>query len=129
MDADAVVALDRQILQRLIVEQDADFYMQNTHEDYLVVAPGGKVEDREEAVRGLPSLDVKGIELSDQRVSLSGNTAVVVGKLLMDGTMKPVGRFGPLKYMAVYVHEDGRWRLLGRALTPCLPIAIERGVC
>ena len=128
-DSQPVLDLNREMLQRLIVDRDVGFFRDNAHERFLVVAPGGVVEDREQAAHGAQSFDAKAVGITDERVSLAGDTAVGVGKLEIDGTMQPVGRLGPLRFMAVYVYEDGRWRLLGRALTPCLPIAIERGKC
>lgn len=43
--------------------------------------------------------------------------------------MQPVSALPPMKFPAALVRSEGRWRLLSRSLTPCLEIAIERGVC
>lgn len=61
--------------------------------------------------------------------TFSANTAVVSGRLDIDGTMHPVGKWRPLKFMSTWVKADGRWRLLSRSLTPCLDRLIEMGGC
>jgi len=74
-------------------------------------------------------MDVVGFEINDEQVIFSGTTAVLVGKLVIDGEMQPVGRFGPMKFMAVFVESDGEWKLMARSNTLCIEMAIKRGFC
>jgi len=94
-----------------------------------VIAPGGRVETISQAVAGVDSLDVQGVEISQEQVIIYGDTAVLVGKLDIDGTMQPLGKLPPMKFMATYVRTSDGWRMLARSMTPCAPIAVERGVC
>ncbi len=128
-DAEIIKRLNHEALWSLLVERDPSILDQLALDQLIVVAPGGVVESKEQAIAGAGSLDVRSIELSDEQVVFHGDTAVLVGKLEADGTMKPLGRLPTMKYMAVFVRADGNWRLLARSLTPCAPLAIEHGVC
>lgn len=124
-----LVELNRTLLQQMIVERDATMFQDLALDSFVVVAPGGRIEDRDQAAAGVRAFDATAIAVSDERVVFSDDAAVVVGKLVIDGTMQPLGAVPPMKFMAVFVERDGRWRLLARSLTPCHPVAIERGVC
>jgi hypothetical protein len=52
-----------------------------------------------------------------------------VGRLQVNGVMRPVGSLPPMKFMAVFVETEHGWMLLARSQTPCFEIAIERGFC
>lgn len=98
-------------------------------DEFLVIAPGGRVETKQQAIAGVGSLDVRGIEITEQQLLTRGDTAVLIGKLVADGTMRPLGKLPPMKFLTVFVEVDGEWRMLARSLTMCAPVAIEHGVC
>lgn len=130
-------ASDREILLRLneklarsqIVDQDPAFISRVALDSFRVLAPGGLIENKQQVIAGLPAWDVTDISLSDTEILFHGNVANVMGRLDIDGTMQPVGRWGPLKYMSTWVKDSGEWRLLSRSLTPCLDKLIEMGRC
>lgn len=126
---DEVRALNARILHDLLVERDASTLEANTLDDFLVIAPGGRVEDKQQALAGVGSLDVRSIELSDERWIERDDMIVLIGKLVADGTMQPLGKLPPMKYLAVFVRADGEWKMQARSLTMCAPIAVQRGVC
>lgn len=125
----ALVELNRQIMNNQIILRDPSLFNEVALDQFLVVAPGGRIETKAQSAAGVTAFDARGIEVSDEQVTVSGNTAVLVGRLHIDGEMRPVGELPPMKFMAVFVKDQARWRLLARSLTPCFPIAIERGFC
>lgn len=128
-DADALLRINREILEGMLLRQDPAALLEHTHPEFTVVAPGGRVESREQVVAGVQSVDAKGLEISGEQATIVGDTGLLVGRLDIDGEMQPVGKLGPMKFMAIFIRQDGEWKLLSRALTPCLEVAIERGVC
>lgn len=124
-----VVELNRRLLQQQIVERDPDLFNRIALDQFVVVAPGGRIENKAQSAAGVSAFDARGIELSDEQVVFSPGVAVLVGRLAIDGVMRPVGALPPMKFMAVFVEDAGGWRLLSRSLTPCFPIAIENGFC
>jgi hypothetical protein len=128
-DADALLEINRQIMEDTILKQDPATLLKYAHPDYRVVAPGGRVETKEETAAGATSVVATGLEITQEQVMIVDNTGVVIGKVDIDGVMKPVGRLGPGKFMAVFVKQDGDWEILSRALTPCIKMAIEHGFC
>lgn len=128
-NASAIIELNRAILEALIVKRDATVFENVALDQFVVVAPGGKVEDKAQAVAGVASFDVESISVTDEQVTFAGETAVLVGKLVIDGVMQPVGRLGPMKFMAVFVRSGEEWRLLARSLTICHEMAVAHGFC
>jgi len=124
-----LTALNRALLEQQIVHNSAALFEKTALDEFLVIAPGGVVETKDRAARGVSSFRAVGISVTDERVSVSGTTAIVVGRLDIEGEMQPLGRMGPLRFMAVFVQIGGDWRLLGRSLTPCNQMAIARGLC
>jgi ketosteroid isomerase-like protein len=128
-DAEALLKLNRQIMEDTILRQDPSSLLSHAHPDYRVVAPGGRVETREQTAAGVKSIVATGLEITQEQVHIAGDTGVVIGRMDIDGVMKPVGDLGPGKFMAVFVRQDGEWKILSRALTPCIQMAIEHGFC
>lgn len=122
--------LNREILERIVEDQDPSLLQEVAFDDFLVVAPGGRVETLSQVAAGVESFSSDATaEVSEQQVIWRDRVAVVIGKLVIDGEMQPVGELPPLKFMTVFLQEDGQWRLMARSLTACFEIAIERGVC
>lgn len=116
-------------MHQQIIERDPTLFREVSLDQFLVVAPGGRVEDRTEAIGGVKSWDAGSIDVRDERVIFHGETAVLVGRLQIDGEMRPVGSLPPMKFMAVFVETAEGWRLMARSLTPCFEMAIEHGYC
>ena len=76
----------------------------------------GKIEDRKAFVEALTSgaSDFTAMELSDQKITVVGNTALVRHRL--DGTSVDNGKPGTVKLgvMLVFEKMKGQWLLLGR---------------
>lgn len=128
-DADIIKQLNREQQEELLLNNNPEPIERLALDNYLVIAPGGRVENKSQAIAGVNSLDVQGVEFSQEQVIFFSDTAVLVGKIEIDGTMQPLGKFPPMKYMATFVKTDDGWRALSRSMTPCAPIAVERGVC
>lgn len=124
-----IIDLNQRIMHQQIIERDAALFDESSLEQFLVVAPGGRIEDKTQSMRGVDAWDAEAIEVRDEQVIFHGNTAVLVGRLQIDGMMKPVGELPPMKFMAVFVRTDDGWKLLARSLTPCFEMAIQHGFC
>lgn len=128
-DAETIKRLNRDIIEALMLENDPAPLERAALDQYLVIAPGGRIETKAQAVAGADALDVAGMEISSEQVIIEGDAAVIVGKLDIDGAMRPMGELPPMKFMATFVKTGGEWRALSRSMTPCAPVAVERGVC
>jgi hypothetical protein len=128
-DRETLLLLNAELAHSQIVDRDPTFISKVALENFRVLAPGGLIENKEQAIAGLAAWDATDVTLSDTDVLFHGDVAIVMGRMDIDGIMRPVGRWGPLKYMSTWVKEDGEWRLLSRSLTPCLDKLIELGRC
>lgn len=77
---------------------------------------GGNVQNKEEFVEAIASgkSDFVTIDLSDQTVSVVGNTAVV--RHILSATTNDGGKPGAvkIKILLVFIKEKGEWKLLAR---------------
>ncbi len=131
LDADRarLIALNETLVQSQIVARDPALFSAMAADDYRVLAPGGLIEDKTQSIAGLAAWNVTRVELSGTQVVFHGPVAIVMGRMDIDGEMKPVGRWGPLKYMSTWVREGEDWKILSRSLTPCLDKLVELGRC
>lgn len=122
-----VIAINKAVFDA-VKKVDEDRFRALTHDQLRVLAPGGRLEDKEMVVAGLGTV-VGDLAHSDQEVTIVGDTAILTGKMEGEAVMEPLGKLPPMKYIATFVRTDDGWRMLSRSITPCAPVAIERGVC
>ncbi len=129
--ADAIILLElnEKLARSQIVDRDPAFFSGIAATEFHVLAPGGLIEDKNQVVAGMSAWNAVDVQLTNTIVVFHGAVATVMGRMDIDGEMKPVGRWGPLKYMSTWIREEGEWRLLSRSLTPCLEILIKMDRC
>ena len=133
-DRQALLDLNRQLLESVFVRGETAMLDSAALPSLVVVPPGGVVERREQVLNGVPRVaGAAAVEVDDIVVAEHGTTAVVVARVR---TMRdkpnagtPPGDTGRSRMMNVFVHEQGRWRLLARSITPCIERAVVAGRC
>ena len=128
-DRAELLRLNEKLANSQIVLRDASFFSEVAVTNFRVLAPGGLIENKDQVIAGLSAWDATGVTLTDTQVIFHGPVATVFGRMDIDGVMKPVGRWGPLKYMSTWLREDEEWRLLSRSLTPCIDVLIKMNRC
>jgi hypothetical protein len=125
----SLLKLNRALLESQILRRDASLFEETALPQFLAIPPGGLVETKAEAVAGVSAFSAAGVSIADERVIIHDQTALVIARVQIDGVVRPVGRLGPMRTMAVFVRTDGRWQLLAKSATPCMELAIARGRC
>ena len=128
-DRAALLRLNDELVRSQIVDRDSTFLSEVAVNEFRVLAPGGMIENKNQVIAGLSAWDATGVKLTGTEVVFHGPVALVMGRMDIDGVMRPVGRWGPLKYMSTWVREGDEWRLLSRSLTPCIDRLVEMGRC
>ncbi len=128
-DRAELIRLNEELVRTQIVDRDSVFFSALAVDEFRVLAPGGMIEGKAQAIAGLAAWNATAVELTGTEVVFHGPVALVMGRMDIDGEMRPVGRWGPLKYMSTWVHEGGTWRLVSRSLTPCLARLVEMDRC
>ncbi len=134
LDRQALLDLNRQLLESVFVRGETGMLASTALPNLVVVPPGGVVENREQVLNGVPSVaGAHAVEVDDVVVADHGTTAVVVARVRTRRDM-PVAGAPPLgtgrnRIMNVFVHEEGKWRLLARSITPCIERAVAAGRC
>jgi len=133
-NADSAVREELMVLEReshqLWFKRDVVALDALMSEDFTFVVMNGAVETKEDVVprdrtgatprRG--RLEVQSLELEPERVTLRGNSAVVIGLLHIKATV--AGRALPetMRVLSVFTRENAetKWRLTARSITPVL---------
>jgi ketosteroid isomerase-like protein len=108
--ADAVIRVDIATLEGL------------TSDDYTLINANGQFLDRAQTMNAIKSGDIKitANEVSDLKVRVYGNTAVVTGRSDAKGTMGGRDIKGPVRFTRVYVKKSGHWQSVAFQQTPVL---------
>jgi len=107
-----------------IVKGDIDALTKVTADDYTLITAAGQVSDKAEMISNFKSGKSKITvdEISDMKVRVYGDAAVVTGKVNVKGMLGGKDVTGTQLFTRVYVKKDGHWTSVAlqqtRAATP-----------
>lgn len=83
-----------------------------TSDDYSLIDRNGRVRDKAQTMNAIKTGDIKitSNEVSDLKVRVYGDTAVVTGRADTKGTIGGRDVSGPMLFTRVYVKKSGRWQ-------------------
>jgi hypothetical protein len=92
---------------------DTSFLETYTTDDYTTVAAMGTAMSKSEAIQLRKSGDVKysAIEVSDKKVRVYGNSAVLTAMADLKGTLKNNDISGKYRIVQVWVKQGGKWKI------------------
>jgi ketosteroid isomerase-like protein len=95
-----------------IVKGDVATLEKQTSDDYSLINMNGQVSDKSQMVNAFKTGQSKltSDDLSDLKVRVYGNTAVITGKADVKGTLAGNDATGQIMFTRVYVKKDGRWQ-------------------
>ena len=82
------------------------------HPDYVIVQPGGLVEDKAQTMASLAS-DTRHWQVArsdEMDVRIYGNTAVVIGRWTGKGQNRDEPFDYQARFLSVWIRENGQWR-------------------
>ena len=94
-----------------------------TSDDYTFINANGEMSDKAQMLNSFKTGQTKlsSDDLSDLRVRVYGNTAVVTGKADVKGTVLGQPAPGPILFTRVYVKKYGRWQSVAFQQTKVAP--------
>ena len=103
-----------------VVKGDVATVEKQTADDYILISATGQVMDKQQTMDAIKNGQIKltSNDLSDLKVRVYGNTAVVTGKSDAKGTLFGNEIKGPNMFTRVYVKKDGRWQSVAFQQTP-----------
>src|SRR6266852_8862990 len=95
-----------------VVKGDVATLEKQTSDDYTLINMNGQMSDKSQMVSAFKSGQTKltSDELSDMKVRVYGNTAVITGKADVAGTMAGKDTKARLMFTRVYVKKGGQWQ-------------------
>jgi len=94
------------------VKGDVATLEKQTSDDYTFINLYGQMSDKSQMVNAFKTGQTKLTvdELSDMKVRVYGNTAVITGKADLAGTMSGKDTKGQIMFTRVYVKKGGSWQ-------------------
>jgi ketosteroid isomerase-like protein len=95
-----------------VVKGDVATLEKQTSDDYSLINMNGQMSDKSQMVSAFKSGQTKltSDELSDMKVRVYGNTAVITGKADVKGTLGGKDATGQIMFTRVYVKKGGQWQ-------------------
>ena len=95
-----------------IVKGDVETLEKQTSDDYTLINMNGQMSDKSQMVNAFKTGQSKltSDDLSDLKVRVYGNTAVITGKADVKGTLAGNDATGQIMFTRVYVKKNGRWQ-------------------
>lgn len=103
-----------------VIKRDMDALDKMTSDDYTIIDRSGRMRDKQATMAGIKSGDIKvtSNKLSDLKVRVYGDTAVVTGRSDTEGSNNGTSMNGPVRFTRVYVKKDGQWQSVAFQQTP-----------
>jgi ketosteroid isomerase-like protein len=91
-----------------------------TSDDYVLINANGQVSNKTETMNSIKTGKIKltANEVSDMKVRVYGDTAVVTGKSAAKGSINGIELKGPVMFTRVYVKKNGKWQSVAFQQTP-----------
>jgi ketosteroid isomerase-like protein len=99
---------------------DLSVFEQLLHPDYVIIQPGGMVENKAETLASLAS-DTRHWQVAqsdEMAVRVYGDTAVVIGRWTGKGLNGDEPFDYQARFLSVWINENGQWRNIAYQATP-----------
>jgi len=106
-----------------VVKADVATLEGMTADDYMLINANGQMSDKATTMNDIKTGVIKltANEVSDMKVRVYGDTAVVTGKSSAKGTIRGRELKGPVMFTRVYVKKNGKWLSVAFQQTPIVP--------
>jgi ketosteroid isomerase-like protein len=103
-----------------VVKGDVATLEKLTSDDYILINANGQLSDKPTTMNNIKTGNIKltANDVSDLKVRVYGNTAVVTGKSNATGTIGGRELKGPVMFTRVYVKNNGKWQSVAFQQTP-----------
>ena len=103
-----------------VVKGDVATLEKLTSDDYILINANGQLSDKATTMNNIKTGNIKltANDVSDLKVRVYGNTAVVTGKSNATGTIGGRELKGPVMFTRVYVKNNGKWQSVAFQQTP-----------
>ena len=105
-----------------VVKADVATLESLTSDDYVLINANGQVSNKAETMSNIKTGKIKltANEVSDMKVRVYGDSAVVTGKSTAKGSINGIELKGPVMFTRVYVKKNGKWQSVAFQQTPII---------
>lgn len=106
-----------------VVKGDVAAIASQTSDDYTLINANGQLSGKAQTMDAIKtgSIKLSSNEVSDMKVRVYGDTAIVTGKSTAKGVVGGRELKGPVMFTRVYVKKGGKWQSVAFQQTPIVP--------
>jgi ketosteroid isomerase-like protein len=121
-DEEAVLRAEHEWVN-VTLKGDVDAFSSFLADDYVALLTGARIRDKASWVSGLKvgTTTYQSVELSNLRVHLYGDTAVVFGDYTQKGTSGGKDNTAGGKYINTWIKRNGRWQVVASGFSRIPP--------
>ena len=122
-----LTGLYAELMEAYILHHNTDLYAKHATEDYLLVVEIGLIEDRELVLTTVENLDFRSVIIENEEFLKIGDTVVLIGNKEMKGSIMGYTIDATMRYMSVFVQEEGQWKMLSGSFSPVVHPSVLYG--
>jgi ketosteroid isomerase-like protein len=117
------LAAQAEAWDKAIIAHDQAAIEANMAADFRQIRKGGAVVARAQFLADIsdPKLVIAPYKVEDFEIRLYGDTALLSGRIAMDGSYDGQAFRSHFRYIDIYVREQGRWKVSSVQITPMAP--------
>jgi len=113
-----LIELNESIYREYVINHNTDFFNKEVNHDFVLVAAIGHLENKKQVIAGVKNLDINFLNVTVESIILKRNVGILIGLLEMKGTIMGRPIPGNVRFMSVFINEEGNWKLQSRSMTP-----------
>lgn len=108
-------------LAKAVTKQDTSTIDTALADDYTITGPSGHLVSKDDYVSAVKdgTLKVTSLELSDLNVRVYGDSAVLTGRMAVNGEMDGQDIGGDYAFTNTFAKVDGKWKEVASQVTHC----------
>jgi hypothetical protein len=122
-----LTGLYSELMDAYILHHNTDLYAKHTTEDYFLVVEIGLIQDRELVLITVENIDFRSVIIENEEFLHHGDTVVLIGNKEMKGSIMGYTIDAKIRYMTVFVQEEGRWKMMSGSFSPVVHPSVLYG--
>jgi hypothetical protein len=113
-----LIEFNRELWEEYMLHHNTAPYQRLALPEYLFLADIGLVETKEQVIATVGNLKIEALSIVHEEFRLHGQTAVLMGRLEVEGEVLGIRLPPVMRYLSVFVlSKEQEWKVLAQSLT------------
>ncbi len=115
---DELIGFNKNIYVEYVLNNNPKPFAEAATDDFVLITGIGTIENKQQVINGVKNLKITSLKVMVDKTIITDCVGIVVGKLVMEGTVmgQPIPK--NIRFSSVFVKEGGKLRLKSRTMTP-----------